>query len=265
MRQSQFGTSPSRRFSISAASGALLVIALAGCQSASVADKMSDPFSTSSVSHASLKGTAEAGKRWQADRRNLRLGMAYVQQLDALGQTNDKLKVLDELAGYHPDDMRFQAYYGKELIKAGQASRAEQTLQTVVQSGRADWKTHSALGSTLDQRGEHVRARQYYETALKAKPGEMSVMNNIGMSYLLEGNLKQAETTLRKLNDTPGSQRLPQVRQNLALAVGLQGRFDEARDIASRDLPPEQVEANMAFLKKMMSQNNTWQKLQAAG
>ena len=265
MRPTQFASNPFRRLRFSAATGVLLCVALAGCQSASVADKMRDPFSTASVSEASLKGTAEAGKRWESDRQNLRLGLAYAQQLDALGQTQEKMKVLDELAGYHTDDMRYQAFYGKELIKAGQASRAETTLTRVVQSGKADWKTYSALGSALDQRGEHVRARQYYETALKAKPGETSIMNNIGMSYLLEGNLKQAEATLRKANNMPGSQRQPQIRQNLALSVGLQGRFDEARDIASRDLPPEQVEANMAYLKKMMSQGNTWQKLQASG
>jgi Flp pilus assembly protein TadD len=51
------------------------------------------------------------------------------------------------------------------------------------------------------------------------------------------------------------------VRQNLALVVGLQGRFDEARQIASADLPPDQVEANMAYLQKMLAQPNTWQQL----
>jgi len=44
--------------------------------------------------------------------------------------------------------------------------------------------------------------------------------------------------------------------------VGLQGRFEEASAIASKDLPPQQVEANMAYLKTMLSQPNTWQQLQ---
>jgi Flp pilus assembly protein TadD len=51
------------------------------------------------------------------------------------------------------------------------------------------------------------------------------------------------------------------LRQNLALVVGLQGRFDEARQIASVDLPPDEVEANMAYLQKMLAQPNTWQQL----
>jgi Flp pilus assembly protein TadD len=48
----------------------------------------------------------------------------------------------------------------------------------------------------------------------------------------------------------------------LALVVGLQGRFDEAKQIASEDLPPEQVEANLAYLQQMLSQPNTWKQLQ---
>jgi Flp pilus assembly protein TadD len=81
------------------------------------------------------------------------------------------------------------------------------------------------------------------------------------MSYMLEGNLKAAEATLREASSLPDGDSQPQVRQNLALAVGLQGRFDEARDIASRDLPPDTVEANLTYLRSMLSQPNTWQKL----
>lgn len=251
-----------RLFGIAAC--AVIAASAAGCQSGAVADRNADGLTTASTGEASLKETAAAGKRWEADRKDVSLGLAYAAQLEALGQSQEKLKVLDELAGYHPQDVRLQAHYGKELVKNGQAGRAIPVLEKVVQSGQADWKTYSALGSALDQTGQNSRARDYYESALKANPSEVSIMNNIGMSHLLEGNLPEAEAVLRKAEATPGSQTQPRIRQNLALAVGLQGRFDEARQIASRDLPPEQVEANMAFLQKMMSQNNTWQKLQTS-
>ena len=81
------------------------------------------------------------------------------------------------------------------------------------------------------------------------------------MSFALEGNLKQAEASFRQADALPRSRSEPRIRQNLALVVGLQGRFDEASKLASEDLPPEQVEANMAYLKKMLSQPNTWQQL----
>ena len=84
------------------------------------------------------------------------------------------------------------------------------------------------------------------------------------MSYALEGNLTKAETILRQASQLPAGKTEPRIRQNLALIVGLQGRFEEARQIASQDLPNDQVEANMAYLQKMLSQPNTWQELQKA-
>ena len=53
------------------------------------------------------------------------------------------------------------------------------------------------------------------------------------------------------------------VRQNLALVVGLQGRFPEAEQIARRELTQQQADANVAYLKAMLSQQNSWQKLAA--
>jgi Flp pilus assembly protein TadD len=43
------------------------------------------------------------------------------------------------------------------------------------------------------------------------------------------------------------------VRQNLALVVGLQGRFAEAESIVKADLPPDEAAANVAYLKQMLS------------
>ena len=51
------------------------------------------------------------------------------------------------------------------------------------------------------------------------------------------------------------------VRQNLALAVGLQGRFAEAEEIARRDLPPAEAEQNAAYLRSMISQQNSWSQI----
>ncbi len=46
------------------------------------------------------------------------------------------------------------------------------------------------------------------------------------------------------------------MRQNLALAVGLQGRFAEAESIARADLPPDEAAANVAYLKQMLAKKD---------
>jgi Flp pilus assembly protein TadD len=68
---------------------------------------------------------------------------------------------------------------------------------------------------------------------------------------------------LRRAVGRPGAN--PRVRQNLALVVGLQGRFEEAEQVARADLPPDEAAANVAYLRKMLAQQNNWKKLGRKG
>jgi Flp pilus assembly protein TadD len=83
------------------------------------------------------------------------------------------------------------------------------------------------------------------------------------MSYVLTGELPKAEALLRQAIALPGAD--SRVRQNLALVVGLEGRFDEAEKIASAELPPDEAAANIAYLKEMLGEQDVWKKLKAGG
>jgi Flp pilus assembly protein TadD len=123
-----------------------------------------------------------------------------------------------------------------------------------------DWRLISAEAAILDQLGETDQARRLYRRALDMAPEEPSVLSNLGMSYLLEGDLRAAEQYMRSAAGQPGAD--SRVRQNLALVVGLQGRFDEAEEIARRELSPEQARENVAYLRSMLSQDNAWNQLE---
>jgi Flp pilus assembly protein TadD len=81
-------------------------------------------------------------------------------------------------------------------------------------------------------------------------PGEPSVLSNLGLSYALSKDLTKAEETLRRAYGSAGAD--TRVRQNLALVVGLQGRFAEAESIARADQPVEEAAANVAYLKQLL-------------
>lgn len=55
------------------------------------------------------------------------------------------------------------------------------------------------------------------------------------------------------------------VRQNLALVLGLQGKFSEAEAIASNELSPQQAAANMAYLRTMLKERGNWKTLKKQG
>jgi Flp pilus assembly protein TadD len=117
-----------------------------------------------------------------------------------------------------------------------------------------DWRILSVQGTALDQLGKHQEARSYYESALRISPDEPSVLSNLGLSYVLSRDLPKAEATLRRAQATGRAD--GRVRQNLALAVGLQGRFAEAETIARADLPADEAAANVAILKQMLARKD---------
>jgi Flp pilus assembly protein TadD len=153
--------------------------------------------------------------------------------------------------------------YGRALADTGQHAQALEVLNRAHSPDQPDWRILSVQGAVLDQLGRPEEARRYYESALRIVPDEPSVLSNLGLSYALSKDLKQAESTLRRAVDRPGAN--PRVRQNLALVVGLQGRFEDAEKIARADLPPEEAAANVAYLRKMLAEQNTWKKLGKKG
>ncbi len=242
---------------------AMLGTGLAACQTKMAGLSPTDPVETASTggTEPSFKRTEELKQKWTANPSDKSVGLSYAENLGALGETDAQLEVLKTLARNNPNDGALLSKTGKQVLAAGQGGDAVQILEQSASLPGTDWQTLNALGSAYDQQGRHSEARQKYDAALQLNPSQLSVKNNLAMSYAVEGRLPDAESRLRKLLGEPGAKETPRIRQNLALVVGLQGRFDEARDIAAKDLPPDQVEANLAYLQQMLAQPNTWQQL----
>lgn len=266
MRQAVSRSACNGRLTISFCLASLL--AVSGCAnggSGLTASQQADPVVTGSTSAApSIRATAEAAQAWQQKPGSVQRAVTYARLLDQAGEKAQLIRVLETTITHNPDDAKLIAYLGKELILSGRSKAGVEQLNKAIGMGEANWKNYSALGSGYDQSGQHDAARKAYNKALQLQPNEVAIHNNIGMSHILEGNLPAAETSLRAAQKLPEGEFNQTLRQNLALAVGLQGRFDEARDIASRDLPPKQVEENLAFLKKMLNEESTWQQIKSA-
>jgi len=185
--------------------------------------------------------------------------MKYAQVLQMNGRTEQSLAVMRKLAIAFPKDRDVLAAYGKALAGAGQLEPALETVRRAQTPEYPDWKLVSAEAAILDQLGKSGEARKLYRRALDLKPNDPSILSNLGMSYVLEGDLRTAETYMRTASEQPAAD--SRVRQNLALVVGLQGRFEEAEQIASAELSPEQAKANVAYLRGMLAQQNAWSQL----
>ncbi|NNH57835.1 tetratricopeptide repeat protein [Rhizobium laguerreae] len=248
------------------AAASLIVLALAGCSTTK--DRMttgSVPKLTKPVDEMDAtelrSATDRLGQAYEKNPRDPVTGVNYANLLRMNGRDTQALAVMQQVAIANPSDRNVLAAYGKAQAAAGQFQQALDTIGRAQTPDRPDWKLVSAQGAILDQMGRASEARQRYRDALDIQPNEPSILSNLGMSYVLTGDLRTAETYLRSAASQPTAD--SRVRQNLALVVGLQGRFPEAEQIARRELSPQQADANVAYLRGMLSQPNSWQKLAA--
>jgi Flp pilus assembly protein TadD len=191
------------------------------------------------------------GAQYRSDPSNLDVALHYAQALRATGQRAQALAVLERASIANPHNKTVLGEYGRALAENGDYQQAFDVLGRAHTPDQPDWHILSAQGAVLDQMGRHAEAQRYYLTVLKIVPNEPSVLSNLGLSYALSHDLPDAEKVLRQAAAQHPVD--PRVRQNLALVVGLQGRFAEAEAIARADLPPDQAAANVAYLRKMLA------------
>jgi Flp pilus assembly protein TadD len=200
--------------------------------------------------------TATWGERHRANPKDPVAAVNFAQGLRATGQRAQAAAVLEQASINNPQSLEVLGAYGRALADVGKYQQALDVLNRAHSPDRPDWRILSVQGAVLDQMGRHDEAQRYYATALKIVPDEPSVLSNLGLSYALSKDLVRAESTLRRATTQAGAD--TRVRQNLALAVGLQGRLAEAQTIAHVDLPSEEPAANVSYLRKLLAQQNGW-------
>lgn len=235
-------------------------LALSAC--ASNRSSMSQPdFSGQSMS-ASQASLAELASRYKKRPQDKVVIIYYAAALRAAGQPDQAASVIEAGLTIHRNDLDLRIAYAKALTAAGRFPQALNVANDAIDPASPDWNALMVKGAILDQNGRNEEARALYTQALLIAPGEASLQANLGLSFAMTNELDKAEMHLRKAVTMRGAN--SQIRQNLALVVGLQGRFEECRALFARELPPEQVEANMEYIRALLTQQNRWDLIKGA-
>lgn len=254
-----FSTNRTSRLLASVAVAAVLALSLAGCKTTGDTTGSIGASASAPRSEADWRKALDVwGSRYREDPSNAEAALRYAQALRATEQRAQAVAVLEQASIRNPTDMELLGAYGRALAEAGDLAKAFDVLSRAHTPDNPDWRILNAQGAVLDQMGRYAEAQRHYSSALKIVPNESSVLSNLGLSYALMKNLKLAETTLRRAVAQPNA--APKARQNLALVVGLQGRFAEAESIARADLPNDEAAANVTYLRQMLAQQSEWKK-----
>ena len=197
------------------------------------------------------------GERYRANPRDPEAAVNYAQALRGIGQRAQAVAVLEQASIHNAGNMELAGAYGRALADVGKHEQALQVLNRAHTPDRPDWRILNVQG---------VGARPARPAPGGAKPLRHRAADHAGGA----GGAVQSRTVLRAVEEFAGGGgdaqarvRRPQHRSaraaNLALVVGLQGRFAEAEAIARADLPPDQAAANVAYLRQMLAQQNALQ------
>jgi Flp pilus assembly protein TadD len=201
------------------------------------------------------KATVYWGQEYAKKPTDLRTALNYAKDLKALGEKEKALSILQQASVINGNNQELASEYGRLALEMDQVGLANQMLTVADDPTKPDWRVVSARGTVMAKQGKYADAIPLYERALTLTPNNPTVMNNLAMAYAMTGDPKKAEGILRQALEAPSA--TPKVRENLALVLGLQGRYDESKAIASGVLNSDAASSNANYLKQMVKLDPT--------
>ncbi|MEM7330275.1 MAG: tetratricopeptide repeat protein [Pseudomonadota bacterium] len=196
----------------------------------------------------------------QKDAGNLETTIEFMRALRNIGSHERVLEVATTAVPIHPESFEIFLELGRSYMAQGKFEDAVQAfVRSADLSPPSEATPLAALGVAFDRTEDHQKAQQAYQYALDRQPDRASTLSNYGLSLALTGQLDEAETVLRKAVNATGSD--VRVRQNLALILGLQGRYDEMIAV-DPNAPPRSIEANQRALRGMVTPSDNYDDLQ---
>jgi Flp pilus assembly protein TadD len=153
-------------------------------------------------------------------------------------------------------DMNVAYQHGITLLSAGRPEGAIEPLRLAAEANATNWRAQTALAAAFDLSGDKEEASTWHAKAMATAPQEPTVHVNKAMSLLLVGDAPAAETVLRAAMRLPNAG--AEVRQNLALALGVQGKFEEAERLSRTDLPPDVAVSNVAYMRSLLAESRRY-------
>ena len=200
----------------------------------------------------------------QIDPRDPSAGLGLAQALRDLGRYEEAAQAAEAILVIAPDNLDALLEAARAHLGRGQGFYAIESLNRAIGQAPKDWRPVSLLAIAYEQTSRDPEALASHRAAVALAPDAPGALTNLALYLAGHDDLTGAETLLRRAAGLPGAG--AQVRQNLAMVLGLAGKLAEAESLVRRDLPPEQANANLALLRgaaKTAGPNRSWEAMRA--
>ena len=197
-------------------------------------------------------------------------GVRLAHALRAIRQFAEASDAARQVLVTHPDSLDALLESARALIAQNQGFYAIEPLKHAQAVAPKDWRVASLMGVALNQVRRDADADAAWRQALALSPDNPAVLSNMAMALADHGQAAEAEALLRRAAAQPSAGL--QVRQNLTLVLGIEGKLDEAEKLLREDLPPEQADANLDYLRALTAKpsapaasQRSWRTVKGAG
>lgn len=164
---------------------------------------------------------------------------AEAQKALAKGQVDKAITMAEELVAANPREGRYRSLLGQAYLRAGRFESAAQALDDATKLGDNSARTALSLALAKVGSGKHREAVAILDDWRDAIPAA-----DLGLAYALAGETNRGVAILS--DALRGGENTPKLRQNLAYALALDGRWREARIMASQDVPADKLDARIS-------------------
>ena len=165
--------------------------------------------------------------------------MAEAQKALSKGNAQKAIDLAEAAVAANPREPSYRAVLGQAYLKAGRFESAATTFDDAMKLG--DNSSRTALGLALANvaAGRNRQAVAILDDWRDAIPGA-----DLGLALALAGETGRGVAILA--DELRTGENGPKVRQNLAYAYALDGRWREARIMAAQDVPANQLDARIS-------------------
>jgi Flp pilus assembly protein TadD len=233
-----------------AGAGLCLALALAGCHPSQTA-QLAQESAPHDAGVLNVADAAIAGNDPQmalqvsqsvlaSDPHNIQALYHEAASYYALNRCEDAIAAYRLALKIDPASSPAETGIGRCLLQRD-AATAALAFTKAVQDDPKNAAAQNDLGIALDLQGNYAGATAPYKQALLLAPGVTATEVNLGLSLALAGNGQEALQYLGPL--ATSTEATPKIREDYAVALLATGRRDEAKQVLSVDLTPDQARA----------------------
>lgn len=155
------------------------------------------------------------------------------------GQVDKAIKLAEAVVAASPREPAYRALLAHAYLKSGRFDSAAQTFDEAMKLGDISGKTALGLSLALAAAGRNGEAVGILDDWRDAIP-----LADLGLALALAGEPTRGSAVLA--DGLRNGENSPKLRQNLAYAYALDGRWREARLMMSQDVPADQIDARIS-------------------